>query len=215
MTQLDLFENVPPGDDQHQSFSYETKLSINGEVILYPEFFSEEESNQLFEDLMNQVQWKQEYITLYGKQMPIPRLTAWYGDEGKSYTYSGIEQHPNPWIPEIDRIKKKIEPVTRCEFNSVLINQYRDGRDSVSWHSDDEPELGENPVIASVSFGATRRFMLKHKNRKDLSTVPIDLTHGSLLLMQGETQHYWVHQVSKTQRKVEPRINLTFRNIIN
>jgi alkylated DNA repair dioxygenase AlkB len=187
-------------------------IDLDGEVILYPNFFSLEESDRFFSDLYSSVNWKQEKIELWGKKMPLPRLTAWYGDEGKSYTYSGIEQHPEPWIPVLETIKSKVEETANVTFNSVLLNLYRHGQDSVSWHSDDEPELGENPIIASVSFGATRRFSLKHKNNPN-HQINIDLTDGSLLLMQGETQHYWLHQIAKTSKSVQPRINLTFRVI--
>jgi alkylated DNA repair dioxygenase AlkB len=144
--------------------------------------------------------------------MPIPRLTAWYGDQGKSYTYSGIEQHPEHWNPTLKLIKSKIEQIAQVSFNSVLLNLYRDGKDSVSWHSDDEPELGENPIIASVSFGATRRFSLRNKHSKN-HKIDIDLASGSFLLMQGETQHFWQHQIAKTAKEIQPRINLTFRII--
>ncbi len=144
--------------------------------------------------------------------MPLPRLTAWYGDEGKSYTYSGIEQHPDPWTPTLKLIKSKVEEILEVTFNTVLLNLYRDGKDSVSWHSDDELELGENPIIASVSFGAVRRFSLKHKISKDYK-IDLDLPNGSLLLMKGETQHFWQHQIAKTSKSVQPRINLTFRMI--
>ncbi|MDB9476213.1 alpha-ketoglutarate-dependent dioxygenase AlkB family protein [Dolichospermum circinale] len=187
-----------------------TIISTDGEVILYQNFFNTQESSQLFEDLSSKVKWKQEIIQIFGKKMPIPRLTAWYGDEGKSYTYSGIEQHPEPWNTTLQFIKSKVEEIAKVSFNSVLLNLYRHGKDSVSWHSDDEPELGKNPIIASVSFGATRRFSLRHKHSKN-HRIAIDLTSGSLLLMQGETQHFWQHQIAKTAKEIQPRINLTFR----
>lgn len=187
-----------------------TIISTDGEVILYQNFFNTQESSQLFEDLSSNVKWKQEIIQIFGKKMPIPRLTAWYGDEGKSYTYSGIEQHPEPWNTTLQFIKSKVEEIAKVSFNSVLLNLYRHGKDSVSWHSDDEPELGKNPIIASVSFGATRRFSLRHKHSKN-HRIAIDLTSGSLLLMQGETQHFWQHQIAKTAKEIQPRINLTFR----
>ncbi|MEG4282072.1 alpha-ketoglutarate-dependent dioxygenase AlkB [Microcoleus sp. A006_D1] len=190
----------------------EVLIKNDGEVILYPFLFSSTESDQLFLDLNDSVKWKQDIIHLFGKTMPLPRLTAWYGDEGKSYTYSGIEQHPEPWNSTLKSIKSKVEEISEVTFNSVLINLYRDGKDSVSWHSDDEPELGKNPIIASVSFGATRRFSLKHKiSKKD--KVDIDLPNGSLLLMKGETQHYWQHQIPKNYKLLDRRINLTFRVI--
>ena len=182
------------------------------EKLYYIHFFSSTESEKLFLDLNCNVKWKQDIIHLFGKTMPLPRLTAWYGDEGKSYTYSGIEQHPEPWNPTLTSIKLKVEEISEVTFNSVLINLYRNGKDSVSWHSDDEPELGKNPIIASVSFGETRRFSLKHKISKQ-HKIDIDLPKGSLLLMKGETQHYWQHQIPKVSKLLNPRINLTFRVI--
>jgi len=212
--QISLWDYLPDTNNLalENQVNKKTIISTDGEVILYPNFFSTKESNQLFSDLYSSVNWKQEIIQFFGKQMPIPRLTAWYGDEGKSYTYSGIEQHPEHWNPTLKLIKSKIEQIAQVNFNSVLLNLYRDGKDSVSWHSDDEPELGENPIIASVSFGATRRFSLRHKYSKNYK-IDIDLASGSFLLMQGETQHFWQHQIAKTAKEIQPRINLTFRII--
>jgi alkylated DNA repair dioxygenase AlkB len=212
--QISLWDYLPDTNNLvlENQVNKKTIISTDGEVILYPNFFSTKESNQLFSDLYSSVNWKQEIIQFFGKQMPIPRLTAWYGDEGKSYTYSGIEQHPEHWNPTLKLIKSKIEQIAQVSFNSVLLNLYRDGKDSVSWHSDDEPELGENPIIASVSFGATRRFYLRHKHSKN-HKIDIDLASGSFLLMQGETQHFWQHQIAKTAKEIQPRINLTFRII--
>lgn len=186
----------------------------DGDVVLYSNFFAQEESNQLFSDLYNNIHWRQDSITFYGKTIPLPRLTAWYGDSGKSYTYSGIEMNPEPWNPTLVKIKSKIESLAGVRFNSVLINLYRSGKDSVAWHSDDEPELGKNPVIGSVSFGDTRRFVLRRKDKKDGRKVEVELTHGSVLIMKGTTQHFWQHQIPKTSKPVKPRINLTFRVII-
>jgi alkylated DNA repair dioxygenase AlkB len=137
-----------------------TLLSIDGEVIFYENFFGCNESDELFAELSSSTKWQQDTIQMFGKVIPLPRLTAWYGDEGKSYTYSGIEQHPEPWTSILSRIKERVEKTAEVTFNSVLLNLYRDGKDSVSWHSDDEPELGQNPIIASVSFGSIRRFKL-------------------------------------------------------
>ena len=191
----------------------ETILTIDGEVLLYKNLFNLDESDKIFQELLHQIQWRQDAIKIFGKSIILPRKTAWYGDEDKTYTYSGIEMNPTPWTPVLETIKSRIEPFTEVRFNSVLLNLYRDGQDSVSWHADDEPELGQNPTIASVSFGATRQFVLKHKFRKDLDKVSIDLTHGSFLLMEGATQHNWLHQVPKTKKAVSERINLTFRVI--
>jgi alkylated DNA repair dioxygenase AlkB len=184
----------------------------DGEVIIYRHCFKQSESDQLLQNLVNSLNWRQEKIKFFGKEINEPRLTAWYGDEGKFYKYSGIKMNPNPWTPDLITIKEKIETVLKLKFNSVLVNLYRQGKDSMGWHSDDEPELGDNPTIASVSFGATRRFQLRHKYNKTLS-LEVALTHGSLLLMRGKTQHFWKHQIPKTSKVLTPRINLTFRVI--
>ncbi len=194
----------------------------NQDIIAIPDadvtfcrcLFSQEESDEFFAELYKNINWKQESITIYGKPIPLPRLTAWYGDSGKSYTYSKIAMNPQPWTPTLLKIKSKIESLAGVNFNSVLLNLYRNGSDSVAWHSDDEPELGTNPVIASVSFGGTRRFMFKHKYKKELNKVEIYLTHGSFLIMKGTTQHLWQHQIPKTTNSVQLRINLTFRLIV-
>ncbi len=190
----------------------ETLPMPDAEVTLHTDFFNPDESATLFQQLVDTIHWQQESIRFGGKAIPLPRLTAWYGDEGKSYRYSGITVNPLPWIPLLLSIKTCVETVSPVTFNSVLLNYYRGERDSVSWHSDDEPELGHNPVIASVSFGASRKFQFKHKTDTD-QRLAVDLTPGSLLLMAGATQHHWKHQIPKTTKPVGPRINLTFRVI--
>ena len=170
------------------------------------------EADRLFLELRDTTAWRQETIRFYGKDIAVPRLTAWYGDEGIRYTYSGIENVALPWTPPLLEVKRAVEPPCGVVFNGVLLNRYRTGRDSVSWHADDEPEFGERPVIASVSFGGTRTFQLKHKTRKDKASI--ELTHGSLLIMRGGTQANWLHQIPKTARQVEERVNLTFRAIV-
>ena len=185
----------------------------DGDVLFFEHLFDRAESDRLYQKLHTATQWRQDKIELYGRTMDLPRLTAWYGDPGKSYTYSGISMRPHAWTRTLLRIKKRIEEEAEIEFSSVLLNLYRTGRDSVGWHSDNERELGRNPVIGSVSFGETRMFQMRHLTRKDLPRVEIPLGHGSFLLMQGTTQHYWEHQVPKTAQTVEPRINLTFRLI--
>ncbi|MFN7945474.1 MAG: alpha-ketoglutarate-dependent dioxygenase AlkB [Blastocatellia bacterium] len=185
----------------------------DAEVFLDQAFFSLADSDHLFQQLREQIAWRQEKIRLYGREFNQPRLTAWYGDAGASYTYSNLTLHPLDWIAPLDEIRHRCNEAAGVEFNSVLLNLYRDGQDSMGWHQDNEPELGANPVIASVSFGATRRFQFRHKKRKDLPTISLDLTHGSLLLMKGATQHYWRHQVPKTATPAGARINLTFRVI--
>jgi alkylated DNA repair dioxygenase AlkB len=174
--------------------------------------FNASDSAAFFTELYHAIDWRQDSITVYGQRVPLPRLTAWYGDAGTTYSYSGITMQPQPWTPALWQIKQAIQPLAGVEFNSVLLNLYRDGNDSVGWHSDDEPELGENPVIGSVSFGAERRFQLRHKMNHAWKQE-ITLNSGSLLLMQGTTQHFWQHQVPKTAKPVSARINLTFRVI--
>ncbi len=189
----------------------EIKLK-NGRVSYLPLFFNKEESDRIFQELYTTLSWKQDDIFLFGKTHKIPRLQAWYGDEKKTYCYSGIEMKPLAWTELLSTIRVKLEKYSGFKFNSVLANLYRDGRDSNGWHADDEKELGENPIIASLSFGQTRRFRMKHKydNKESLS---IDLDHGSLLIMTGETQHFWKHTIAKTKKEVDPRINLTYRFI--
>ena len=164
--------------------------------------------------LIDTIKWKQNIIKMYGKENPVPRLEAWYGNPGKSYAYSGIRMEPNPWTDELKEIKRSIEAEVEITFNSVLINYYRDGQDRVAWHSDDEKELGKNPVIGSVSFGAERTFKLRHKKYKENNLKQsIVLKNGSFLLMKGATQHHWMHEIPRTAKPIESRINLTFRVI--
>jgi alkylated DNA repair dioxygenase AlkB len=188
-------------------------LMFDADVSYFSNFFDEKESLLLYNNLQNRIKWQQDYIKIYGKTIPLPRLTAWYGDEGKNYTYSKIFMKSQLWNTDLLYIKEKIEQITAINFNSVLLNFYRNGKDSMSWHADDEPELGINPVIASVSFGETRMFHFKHRENSNLKTQ-IALENGSLLLMQGTTQHKWFHQMPKTTKILRPRINLTFRIIM-
>ncbi len=159
--------------------------------------------------LLAETRWKAESISLWGKQFLQPRLTAWHGDA--AYTYSGLTMTPAPFTPLLEEIRASCEAATGCRFNSVLLNYYRNERDSMGMHSDDEPELGPNPAIASVSFGATRTFVLRHK--RSGRTVKLDLADGSLLLMAGATQSNWSHGINKRVRPAGPRLNLTFRTI--
>ena len=154
----------------------------------------------------------QKTIKLFGKTFAQPRLTALYGSEGKPYSYSGIKMNPIPFTTTLNDIKKKIESLTQEKFNTVLLNLYRDGKDGNGWHSDDEKELGTQPTIASISFGAERPFQLRHK--KENLKCKFVLEHGSLLLMKGTTQEFWQHQIPKSKKILNQRINLTFRNII-
>ena len=185
----------------------------DADVVLYPTFFPTEQSDILLESLARRIVWNQEKINHFGRTIDLPRLTAWYGEEGLAYSYSGITHRAVAWTSDLHEIKYPVESVANTSFNSVLLNRYRDGRDSVSWHSDDERSLGINPVIASVSLGQTRRFQFRHRQHGQLRES-VELTHGSLLLMQGATQHHWLHQIPKTKRPLGERINLTFRKIV-
>lgn len=210
MNQIDIFGAIIESNLAPKIKSGLTSI-LNGEFIFLPDFFTQSEGGVFFQKLKSQIEWKQESMYMYGKKINFPRLTAWYGDNDKPYSFSGITLSPKVWNEELVSIKSKIEPIAKVEFNSVLLNRYRDGNDSISWHTDAEKELGINPVIASVNFGATRKFQLRHIKTKE--KLEFELTHGSLLIMQGELQHFWQHQVPKTGQKVGERINLTFRVI--
>jgi alkylated DNA repair dioxygenase AlkB len=164
-------------------------------------------------ELIRDTPWRQEQVKIWGKSHPQPRLVAWYGDEGKSYTYSGISLSPLPWTPLLMDVRRSVEAVTAARFNSVLLNYYRDHRDSMGFHSDDERELGPTPLIASVSVGEPRTFVFKAKDgsERDYKVV---LDSGSLLVMRGGTQANWKHGIPKESRPCGPRVNLTFRQIL-
>jgi alkylated DNA repair dioxygenase AlkB len=164
--------------------------------------------------LIDEVSWRAESIVVWGRTYPQPRLIAWYGDAGMNYTYSGIQLTPLPWTETLLDMKSRVEAVIRTDFNSVLLNYYRDYRDSMGLHSDDEPELGEQPILASLSLGEERTFILKHKHNKTLKPVRLKLASGSLLLMKGDTQRYWKHGIDKETSPCGPRVNLTFRRIL-
>lgn len=206
-SQIDLFSNeVEPANPL---------IRIeDGELLYYKEFFDKATSDRLFNTLLETIEWKQDKIRMYGKEIPLPRLSAWYGETDKPYTYSGITLQAKPWTEELLFIKAQIEQVAGVSFSSVLLNRYRDGKDYVSWHADDERELGNNPVIGSVNLGATRRFQLRRID-DHAEKVELELQHGTFLVMRGATQHYWQHQVPKTAAKIGERLNLTFRVITN
>jgi alkylated DNA repair dioxygenase AlkB len=184
----------------------------DADITYYPHFFDKNTADTLFEQLVNEISWQQDDIRVYGKTYPQPRLTALYGNEGKSYSYSTIKMQPQPWNSFLENIKNQVEQVTKARFNVVLLNYYRDGKDSNGWHADNEKELGINPKIASLSFGTERIFQLKHNYDPNQKTN-IVLEHGSLLIMQGTTQHFWKHQIPKTAKQIGGRINMTFRFI--
>jgi alkylated DNA repair dioxygenase AlkB len=186
----------------------------DADVRLWSRAFGPTEADFQLRTLRDEIKWQQEEIVLFGRRHLVPRLVAWHGDPGSAYSYSGTAHEPSPWTPTLIAIRQRIEALTGHTFNSVLLNLYRNGSDGMGWHADDEPELGRNPVIASVSFGATRRFKLRHRKRRD-SVTTLELTHGSLLLMAGNTQHAYVHAVPKTAVVSGERINLTYRCALN
>lgn len=189
------------------------KLNLpDASVDYFPRFFDNEEANALFIQLKNETLWQQDDIKIFGKVYKQPRLTSLYGDLDKSYSYSNIEMKPNPWSPILNDLKSKIESQTNSSFTTVLLNLYRDGKDSNGWHADNEKELGHRPIIASLSLGCERIFQMKHNTLPNLKHSLL-LEHGSLLIMKGDTQHYWKHQIPKTSKNIQERINLTFREI--
>jgi alkylated DNA repair dioxygenase AlkB len=171
-------------------------------------------ADELLRSLIERVPWRAEEVVVWGKRHPQPRLIAWYGDKGRGYTYSGIRLEPLPWNKTLLQIKDQLEHLTASTFSSVLLNYYRDQNDSMGFHSDDEPELGPRPVIASLSLGERRTFVLKHKTRKELKPVKITLESGSLLVMKGDTQKNWKHGIDKETKPCGPRVNMTFRRIL-
>jgi len=189
----------------------ERQLLAEGGIVDYDSvFLTKQEADTLLDFLKQSVTWEQKFYNYYGKQVAQPRLTAWYAnDPSMQYSYSGVTQVVQPWLPELLELKKKITAVSGAEYNSVLLNFYRDGTDSVGLHADNEKELGENPNIASISLGAVRTFQLVRGD----STIEYELAHGSLLVMSGTTQRYWKHTIPKAYGLKEGRINLTFRTI--
>jgi len=184
---------------------------VDGELLFWPQADLGLDYRHLLGRLIEDSRWRQEEITVHGKAYRQPRLSAWYGDLG--YSYSGIRLEPEPWTDSLLAIKERIEKLARHEFNSVLLNYYRDQNDKMGMHSDDETELGHQPVIASLSLGESRTLLLRHKTRKDLATIKLPLPSGSLLVMRGDTQQNWRHGINAERARCGPRINLTFRTI--
>lgn len=228
-TKFDVFENpsikgfdikLPEAELQFSECFFSRKLSdrmidylqeLESEDwrnINWPNLSPEQLENLKFKN----INWKQDYIKFFGKTHPLPRLTSWYGDPGASYEYSGIQSDPNPWNDRLIFVKSKIEEALGVRFNSVLLNWYRDGSDSLNWHADDEKELGVEPIIASANFGSPRDFLFRRKDNKDVK-LAVKLKHGSLLVMRGKTQEQWVHSVPKRSGRLGTRFNLTFRQI--
>jgi len=186
-------------------------LPFDGSALLIPKFLVPEQTGSLFDQIMNETPWENPEMVMFGKKYPQAGFSTWFTNTGVSYAYSGIIRMPHHMTPTLEHVLGLCVQATGSNFNSVLVNLYRDGNDSVSWHSDNEEINGSEPVIASVSIGATRRFDLRHKETEQ--TVRVDLEYGSLLEMSGLSQYYWVHQIAKTKTKVDTRINLTFRQV--
>lgn len=184
----------------------------DGEILWARQFYDPDTAQQLYSRLQEEIPWRQDSIRIAGKDTPIPRLQAWFGDPGMSYTYSGLTLQPEPWNPTLQHIKDQIEDYSDTQFNSLLANLYRNEQDSVGWHADNEPELGTNPIIASLSLGGERSFQLKHRLHPERK-LALDLVSGDLLIMKGTMQHHWLHQIPKARHPCAPRINLTFRKI--
>lgn len=182
------------------------------ELRFFPEWLPTAQANQLLHSLNESIQWENHRIRLFGREVDSPRLSSWIGDAGTAYTYSGTRFQPHPWPTALNDIRQRLVRELDVPFNSVLANRYRDGRDCMGWHSDNEAALGTQPVIASLSLGAARRFVLKHRQEKDRK-LALELPHGSLLVMSGDTQAHYRHALPRTARLVGERINLTFRRI--
>lgn len=199
MDQLNFFSKIIPNND------------LPSDLLYYqPEMFTEKESELLMQRFIRDMPWQQKSVLMYGKEVTTPRLTAWYGDPEVDYSTSGSNAHPMPWTEDLRMIKNRIEPLAGVKFNSVLLNYYRNGNDSVSWHSDNDGIPGKNWVVASVSFGQPRAFDIRNKadHNKKYSVV---LENGSYLLMKGGFQEEWQHRIAKSAKDMQPRVNLTFR----
>lgn len=204
------FRHANPGD-------WREVLPHDGSALLNEFWIDLDTADELFSRLMREVPWQSHDLVLFGKKMTEPRLSAWIADDGISYAYSGVRRVPGAWTPALGELKSLCESALSrgfpgVAFNSVLANLYRSGEDSMGWHADDEPELGPTPIIASLSFGDERRFDFRHRTSGD--TVRVNLPHGSLLVMSGETQTHWKHCLSKTKTSRSPRINLTYRLVL-
>jgi alkylated DNA repair dioxygenase AlkB len=202
-------------NDLFASSAILTRLPMEDADVSHAEYLEIGASTEVtLQRLITEIPWRSESVVLWGKKYQQPRLIAWYGDVGTNYTYSGITLSPLPWTQNLRDIKRSVEELAGATFNSVLANYYRNNRDSMGFHSDDEPELGHSPTIASVSFGETRTFVMRHKFRRDVSAVKLKLGSGGVLLMKGATQTCWEHGIPKQTRPCGPRVNLTFRRIL-
>lgn len=190
-------------------YSQDNILPHDGEAYTLPKFYATMAADDIYQTLLHEVNWQTERLFIYGGWHQVPRLIAWYGDPGATYRYSRQLHQPLPWITCLEELRDDLQHNFGVRFNSVLANLYRDGNDSMGCHADDEPELGQEPNIASLSFGATRTFRFKHKNSTE--NIDLELGHGDLLWMRGKTQQCWMHELPKRRRVLNARINLTFR----
>lgn len=194
-------------EDQHINL-----LQDGGEAYYFGRILNSKKADHYFNRLMETIDWQQDEVIIFGKRIVTKRMTGWYGEKEFEYTYSKITRKAKVWTPELIELRNLVEEKTGLEFNSCLLNLYHSGEEGMSWHSDAEAELGKDPAIASLSLGAERKFVLKNKVSGD--KVSVELQNGSLLLMKGQTQKFWLHSLPKTKKVKEPRINLTFRNIV-
>ena len=206
MNQPSLFDNEPDTPTR-QTFALG-----DSEIQYVANAFTAREADRLLQSLLDAIPWRTATMTIAGQKRPLPRLQCWMADQGRSYSYSGLKLSPHPWNPDVLRIKARLEQLCEHSFNSVLLNYYRDGSDSVSWHADDETELGPNPIVASVSLGAQRTLEFKPKFKITTPKKQIVLGSGSILIMGKTIQNNWLHQLPKISGNIEPRISLTFRN---
>ena len=186
-------------------------LPGDGSAVLFPDFLCESDADNYFSGLHNNTPWEQNFIRLFGKEVSEPRLSTWHAEADLPYTYSGVPRTPHPWKEPLSSLRTACEAHTGQSFNGALLNLYRTGLDAMGWHSDDEAVNGPNPVIASISLGAERRFDFRHKQSREM--ISAVLPHGSLLVMSGACQTFWLHRIAKTMRQTEPRINVTFRTL--
>ncbi len=186
-------------------------MPFDGSAVMYHGFIDSNCADAAFRRLIVDTPWEQRDIAVFGKMHREPRLSAWHSEPHISYTYSGVLRTPQPWTPLLTELRDKCADISGATFNSVLVNLYRNGSDGVGWHADNEASNGRQPTIASLSFGASRRFDFRHRESK--TTIKVQLHPGSLLIMSGLSQHCWVHQLPRTKRVTEPRINLTFRRV--
>lgn len=182
----------------------------DGPFFWAPRFWPPAQADRLLAALLDEPAWTRHRVRLFGREHLAPRLSAWHGDEGARYRYSGSRHDPQPWTPSLAGVRDRLSGTLGVAFNAVLANRYRDGADAMGWHRDDEAELGVQPVIASASFGASRRFLLRHREGRGEA---LELGHGSLLVMAGDSQAQWRHALPRTARPVAERVNLTFRQV--